>query len=67
MICPNCIEKMEEKTKHLGRYEGKRIVLQCPKCGWNVKKSTVRFEDRTELEIFYDNKQKTNDLWKTRL
>lgn len=50
MICYNCIEEMKPESHKTRR--GIRIFLKCPKCGFNIQKSNIKFYVEQENEIY---------------
>jgi len=61
MICPNCCIEMVEKTKRFGPLGGKRIFIQCPKCGYNIKKASLMFYQQREYDDFQRMKEIINN------
>jgi DNA-directed RNA polymerase subunit M/transcription elongation factor TFIIS len=61
--CPDCIEPLEPITKHFGPNGGKRIYLQCPKCGYNIRKSSIIYYENREIAEFDKRKEETNCKW----
>ena len=57
MYCPDCIEEMIEETRITSRWKFpvKRIFYVCPKCGYNVQKSTYEYYDKREKELWRES------------
>jgi hypothetical protein len=63
MTCPNCIEQMTKVTKPFGPSGAKRIYLQCTKCGYNVRKSSIIYYENREISEFDKRIEKINNQW----
>jgi DNA-directed RNA polymerase subunit M/transcription elongation factor TFIIS len=59
MICPNCITVMVFQTRKTG--QGERVFLTCPKCGYNVRRNSIEYETRAELDRFEKDKIRINN------
>lgn len=63
MTCPNCIETMKQLKKPFGPCGAKRIFMQCPKCGYNIQKSSIPFYQKRELTEFEKRIEEINNKW----
>ena len=61
MYCPNCISKMEIKTKRLGKLGGKKRVYVCPGCGYSEMESSQKYYENKDHDMFEETKRIIND------